>query len=382
MHGVDPRSIPTRTAVSFAEKTAADILLRHLQDNGDHLRSSLFDVWGGPTLRTGGEDLALAFWLMGVKPVWDFASNRVTGIEVISMARLQRPRVDVTLRVSGLFRDAFPAQIELFDLAVRTLAHLRESHDDNPFVATATLHGEDFLRATARVFGSPPGDYGAGVTELVATGRWATPSDLGDAWLTSSAFAYGSGREGQVDLDSLKARVAQAQAMVHVQDHSEIDLLDSLDFPAHEGGFAAAAASLGGAPAVYHTDTSNPAQSRIRRVEEEIARITRGRAANPEWIAGMMRHGYRGAAEIARALDSLFAFAASLPTRFDRQFDLLFDATLGSDQVAAFIRTNNRAAFDAMASRFEDAMQRGLWRPRRNDIPESLRPSAAASTSA
>ncbi|RYG36621.1 MAG: cobaltochelatase subunit CobN [Burkholderiales bacterium] len=382
MHGVDPRSIPTRTTMALAEKTAADILLRHLQENGDHLRATLFDIWGGPTLRTGGEDLALAFWLMGVKPIWDFASNRVTGIEVIPMARLQRPRVDVTLRVSGLFRDAFPAQIELFDLAVRTLARLRESNDDNPFTTAAELEAEDFQRATTRVFGSPPGDYGAGVTELIATGRWRNPSDLGAAWLAASAFSYGAGREGRADIEGLKARVFQAQAMVHVQDHGEIDLLDSLDFPAHEGGFAAAAASLGNQPSVYHADTSKPDRARIRRVEEEIARITRARASNPEWIAGMMRHGYRGAAEIARSLDSLFAFAASLPTRFDRQFDLLFDATLGSPDVDDFIATNNRAAHETMTSRFEDAMQRGLWRPRRNDIPECLRPSGGASTSA
>lgn len=378
VHGVDPRTVPTRTAMRLAEKTAQAVLLRHLQDNGDHLRTMLFDIWGGPTLRTGGEDLALAFWLMGVKPVWDHASARVTGIEIVPMAKLLRPRVDVTLRVSGLFRDAFNAQIELFDLAVRTLVHQRETLEDNALVATAGLQGEAFRRATIRIYGSPPGDYGSGVTGLITSGAWNDTDELGAAWLRSSSYTYGSGLDGAPDPEGLKARVGSAQAMLHVQDHAEIDILDSLDFPAHEGGFAAAATSLGGTPSLYHADTSDIGLARIRPVAQEVARITRGRAGNPVWLAGMMRHGYRGGAEIARSVDGLFAFAATLPHRFDKQFDLLFEATLGSAEVANFIRTNNLAAFTAMASRFDEAMRRGLWRPLRNDVYELLKPSADA----
>ena len=167
-----------------------------------------------------------------------------------------------------------------------------------------------------------------------------------------------------------------AEAFVHQQDHREIDLLDSTDFAAHEGGFAAAAERLGSAPALYHTDTANPDAPAVRTVAEEVARVVRGRAANPEWIAGMMRHGYRGAAEIARGLDGLYGFAATLPARLDRQFDLVFDATLGDEAVDNFLRSANPAARDAMAARFDEAMRRDLWRPRRNAVARVLDRSA------
>jgi len=167
------------------------------------------------------------------------------------------------------------------------------------------------------------------------------------------------------------ARAWKADAFVHQQDHAEVDLLDSTEHAAHEGGFAAAAAALGGAPALYHLDTSRPDAPRARTVAEEVARVVRGRAANPRWIEGMMRHGYRGGAEIARGVEALHGFAATLPGRFDAQFDLLFDATLGTPAVDAFLRANNPDARAALAARFADAQAQGLWHPRRNSGPEA-----------
>ena len=350
---IDPRGVPTRSATTLAERGAAELLRRHLQDHGDWPRSLVIDVWGSASMRTGGEDLALAFVLLGARPVWDDGSARVSGFEVLPIALLDRPRVDVTLRISGLFRDAFPGQVALFDSLVRAVAARDEADDWNPLAAAARgLAGEALRRATTRVFGAPAGQYGAGLS--------------GDGYLSTSAGAYGQGLEGAPDPAGLAARVGGADAFVHAQDHAEADLLDSTEHAAHEGGFAAAAAALGGAPALYHLDTSRPDSPRARTVAEEVARVVRGRAANPRWIAGMMRHGYRGAAEIARSIEALHGFAATLPTRFDRQFDLLFDATLGTPAVDAFLRAANPDARAALAARFAEAQSAGLWHPRRN----------------
>jgi cobaltochelatase CobN len=375
LFAIDPRAVPTRSALLLAERAAAEVLRRHLQDHGDWPRSLVIDLWGSATLRTGGEDFALALVLLGTRPLWDDGSTRVSGIEVLPLALLDRPRVDVTLRVSGLFRDAFEAQILLFDSAVRAVAARDEAADCNPLAAAARdLDGAALRRATARVFGAAPGSYGAGPSDLIDRGAWQRPGDLGDAYLAASAHAYGRDLPGESDAVAFAARVAAADAFVHQQDHAEADLLEGTEYAAHEGGFAAAAGRLGADPALYHLDTSRPHAPRSRTVAEEVARVVRGRAANPAWIAGMMRHGYRGGAEIARALDGLHGFAATLPQRLDAQFDLMFDATLGDATVDAFLRSSNPQARAAMAARFADALRRDLWRPRRNAPAEILQP--------
>jgi cobaltochelatase CobN len=369
----DPRGVPTRSAVALAEKARAELLRRYTQDHGEYPRAVVLDLWGSAAMRTGGEDLALALLLMGARPTWDEGSGRVTGFEILPVAQLEHPRVDVTLRISGLFRDAFAAQVALFDAAVRAVAGRDEAADWNPLAASCRGLAGDVLRhATARIYGAAPGAYGAGVTELLDRGAWQDRAALGASYLAASAAAYGKGLDGTADPAGFAGRVAAADAFVHAQDHAETDLLDGTDWAAHEGGFAAAADSLGGAPALYHADTARPDAPRILTLTEEVARVVRGRAANPVWIAGMMRHGYRGGAEISRAVDGLHAFAASVPQRLDRQFDLLFDATLGDAAVDRFLRDANPDARAAMAARFQDALRRGLWRCRRNAVAELL----------
>ena len=364
LFAIDPRAVPTRSALVLAERAAADLLRRHLQDHGDWPRALVIDLWGSATMRTGGEDFALALVLMGARPLWDESSARVSGIEILPLALLDRPRVDVTLRVSGLFRDAFEAQIALFDAAVRAVAARDEAEDFNRLAAAARgLEGTELRRATSRVFGAAPGAYGTGVE---------FSGDAGGAYLAASAHAYGRDLDGAADAEGFAARVATADAFVHQQDHAETDLLEGSEYAAHEGGFAAAATRLGATPALYHLDTSRAEAPRTRTVAEEVARVVRGRAANPAWIAGMMRHGFRGAAEIARALEGLHGFAATLPQRLDLQFDLMFDATLGDADVDAFLRSANPAAREAMRARFADALRRDLWRPRRNTPSEML----------
>ena len=371
LFALDPRSVPTRSALVLAEKAAAELLRRHQQEQGDFLRHLVIDLWGSATLRTGGEELALALVLLGARPVWDAESGRASGVEVLPLAMLDRPRVDVTLRISGLFRDAFPAQIALFDMAVRTVAARDEAADWNPLAASARgleggLEGGAFRRATVRIFGAAPGDYGAGTEDLLARGGWEDKAELGRAYLAASGHAYGQGLDGAPDARGFAARIAAGGAFLQVQDHAETDLLDSPDRAAHAGGFAAAAAGLGASPRLYHADTSRAGTPRLRALEEEIARVVRGRAANPLWIAGQMRHGRRGAAEIARAAEALHGFAATLPARFDRQFELLFEHTLGDEAVDRFLRDHNPEAREALRRRLADALARDLWRPRRN----------------
>ena len=343
---IDPRAVPTLSAITLAEKAAETLLRRHLQEHGDWPRSIVLDLWGSATMRTGGEDLALAYILLGARPVWDDGSARVGGFEVLPIALLDRPRIDVTLRISGLFRDAFGHQVAQFDALVRAIAARDEAADWNPLAG----------RAATRIYGPPAGQYGAGDAS-------------GQGWLAASAGAYGRDRDGAPDPEGLAARVAAADAFVHIQDHAEHDLLDSPEWAAHEGGFASAAAALGAAPALYHLDTSVPTAPKPRTVVEEIARIVRGRAANPAWIEGQMRHGYRGAAEIARPLAALEAYARTLRHRFDPQFDLLHAATLGDPGVDAFLRRENPEARADLAARFAAVQNDGLWHPLRNTPP-------------
>jgi cobaltochelatase CobN len=303
-------------------------------------------------LRTGGEDFALALVLLGVTPVWDAGSARVSGFEVLPLALLDRPRIDVTLRISGLFRDAFADQVALFDRAVQALAVRDEAPDWNPLVACGAG------AKPRRVFGPAPGGYGTGVEAA------PTRAAMAEAYLANSAYAYAAGEEGVPAHTEFAARAAQASAFVHLQDHRETDILDGPDHAAHIGGFAA----LGHNTPLYHTDISDPAAPRARTAAEEVVRVVRGRAANPVWIDGMRRHGRSGAAEIARPVQALYRFALGTGTRFDRSFDLLYDATVGNEAVDEFLQTENPQAHAAIADCFALARAQGLWHPRRNDL--------------
>lgn len=373
MFTTDPRAVPTHSAMVLARRTADVLMRRHLQEEGDWPAALMIDLWGSATMRTGGEDLALALVLIGAEPIWSDGSNRVTGFEIVPADRLDWPRVDVTLRISGLFRDAFEAQIDMFDAVVRAVARRQESAELNPLAgAVGDLDDAAFRQATVRIYGAAPGAYGAGVSAQLETGAWSAREELGDSYLSASSNAYGQGLDGTADPEGFANRVKAADALIHGQDHAEVDLLDSTDFAAHEGGFAAAADRFGLAPKIYHVDTAVPDRPNARTLTEEVNRIVRGRAANPNWIAGMMRHGYRGGAEIARSLEGLFGFAATLPDRLDRQFDLVFDATLGDPEVDGFLARHNPAARGAMIDRFNESVERGLWQPRRNSTAAIL----------
>jgi cobaltochelatase CobN len=357
----DPRSVPTRAAYTQGIALADELMRRHLQDEGDWPKGLIVDLWGSATMRTAGEEFAMALALLGVRPVWDEGSERVSGIEVLPIAELDRPRIDVTLRVSGLFRDVFPTLSALFNQATRALSARDEAHDWNPYV------GKDI----ARVYGPAPGSFGAGIGPQIGNYSEAAKVAAGEAWLAASSYAL-DGDTIAKDADGLRARVAAADAFVHLQDLPETDILLAEDYATHEAGFLAAQAVTGGRARAYHLDVTDPAKPRARGLTEEIARVVMARAANPDWIAGMSRHGFRGAAEIASTLENMAAFAQLAGVVPSHLFDLYYEATLGQDDVVAFLDDANPGALAAMRDRFAALREAGLWQSRRNSILADL----------
>jgi cobaltochelatase CobN len=383
-YSVDTRVVPTPAAWQLGWKSASMLIERYRQEHGAWPKALALSAWGTANMRTGGDDIAQALALMGVRPRWDQGSGRVAGFEILPLSLLGRPRVDVTFRISGFFRDAFPAQVDLIDSAARAVAALDEAPADNPLAARVAAEREALRasglapeaaerRAGARVFGSKPGAYGAGLQALIDERGWENAGDLAKAYVAWGGYAYGAGAEGEAAHGDFEARLARVEGVLHNQDNREHDLLDSDDYYQFEGGLAAAVAHLSGRrPVVYHNDHSRPETPKVRRLEEEIARVVRGRAANPKWIKGVMRHGYKGAFEMAATVDYLFAFAATTGVVGDHHFEALFDAYLADEDVAGFVRDANPAAGREMAERFAEAIERGLWRPRANSVHARL----------
>ncbi len=381
---VDSRAVPTAAAWHLGWKSAALLIERYVQEHGDWPRAVALSAWGTANMRTGGDDLAQALALLGARPLWDGPSHRVTGIEILPQGLLDRPRVDVTLRVSGFFRDAFPAQIALFDRAVQEIAGLDEPEDQNPIAARVRADAQALVahgiepelarrRASFRVFGSKPGAYGAGLQALIDERGWETEADLARAYVAWGGYAYGGAAEGIAEHRLFEERLAAVELVLHNQDNREHDILDSDDYYQFEGGITAAVRHLAGAqPEIYHNDHSRPETPRIRTLREEIGRIVRARAVNPKWLAGVMRHGYKGAFEIAATVDYLFAFAATARVVEDHHFDALYEAYLADDRVRAFIAEANPAALREIAGRFQEAIERGLWRPASNSAQRAL----------
>ena len=359
---VDSRAVPTPTAWALGWKSANLLIEKHLQDHGDWPRALLLTAWGTANMRTGGDDIAQALALMGCKPQWDSANRRVTGFEILPQSVLGRPRVDVTLRVSGFFRDAFPQQIALVDSAARAIQALDEPANLNPAAAKAKT-GE----SPARVFGSKPGAYGAGLQAMIDERLWAGKADLAEAYIEWGSYAYGKDQDGVQDRAALTARLSQVEAVVQNQDNREHDLLDSDDYYQFEGGAAAAVAMLQGRDRpIYHNDHSRPERPVIRTLEDEIGRVVRSRVVNPKWIEGIKRHGYKGAFEMAATLDYLFAFAATTGAVRGHHFDLVHQAFLEDDDTRDFIAEHNPPALREMAERLNEAIERGLWVPKSN----------------
>ena len=373
---VDNRSIPSPAAWALGQKSAQVLIERHLQDFGDYPKSLGLSVWGTATMRTGGDDIAQAFSLMGIKPIWAQGSQRVIDFEIIPTQLLKRPRVDVTLRVSGFFRDAFLNVMKLYDAAVQALVGFDDPggmntiqnhiHDRVQSLIAEGLDKEQAQRqASFRVFGSKPGAYGAGLQGLIDERCWETREDLAEAYLNWGGFAYGADKNSQDGIEAKQAlqnRLSALDAVVQNQDNREHDLLDSDDYYQFQGGMANAVASFSGQePVVYHNDHSNPSAPKVRTLKEELNRVIRSRVLNPKWITAMQAHGYKGAFEMAATVDYLFAYDATTNLIDDYQYESVTDSLVLDESNKAFMQEHNPSALEEMAERLLEATQRGLW---------------------
>ena len=379
---LDNRSVPSAAAWALGQRSAQALIERHLQEHGDYPTQLGLSVWGTATMRTGGDDIAQAFALMGIKPVWAVGSQRVTDFEIIPAMLLGRPRVDVTLRVSGFFRDAFPNVMKLYDAAVQALAQFDEPGSSTDAMSgngntirqnieqrQAQLEAQGVSPADAqrqasyRVYGSKPGAYGAGLQGLIDERCWAERADLADAYLNWGGYAYGNQvGDGVAAHSHFKHRLSQLEAVVQNQDNREHDILDSDDYYQFQGGMTNAVTSFSGQiPAVYHSDHSNPSAPKIRTLKEELNRVLRSRVLNPKWISAMQRHGYKGAFEMAASVDYLFAYDATTDLIADYQYEQVSDALIFATDNQQFMRDNNPAALEEMTERLLEACQRGMW---------------------
>ncbi|WP_216215434.1 cobaltochelatase subunit CobN [Amycolatopsis aidingensis] len=374
---VDPRAIPSRLAWETGQSLADSLLQRYREDTGQWPSSVGLSVWGTSAMRTAGDDAAEVLALLGVQPVWDEASRRVTGIEAIPLAELGRPRVDVTVRISGFFRDAFPHVIDLMDDAVRLVAGLDEPESEN-FVRAHTRaeldrHG-DQRRATTRIFGSKPGSYGAGLLPLMDSGNWRDDADLAEVYAVWGGYAYGRDLDGapaREDMENSYRRIVVAAKNTDTREH---DIADSDDYFQYHGGMIATVRALTGtAPASYIGDSTTPDAVRTRTLNEETARVFRARVVNPRWLAAMRKHGYKGAFELAATVDYLFGFDATAGVVDDWMYQKLTESYVLDKENQDFLSKANPWALRGIIERLNEAADRGLWAEPDPDLLEQMR---------
>jgi cobaltochelatase CobN len=370
---IDPRAVPTQTSWNCGKILAERLLERYRQDHGEYPRKIALVIWGTSNMRTGGDDIAQALWLWGCEPVWEESSGRVVDFRILPLSLLGRPRVDLLLRVSGLFRDAFGETLRLLATVPKRLAQQDEPADMNPIRAswlrereTLTHRGLDSneasRRATLRVFSSGFGSYGTGLLPLIDAGNWNSALDLAEVFCRWGGYAFDSDGSANEDVSLLKVRLAEIEVVHQNQDNREHDILDSDDYFQFQGGLHASVKELRGqAPVVYHGDSSDPDQPRIRTLEQEMVRVIRSRVLNPRWLEAMRRHGYKGAFEMAATVDYLFGYSATTGLVRDSQYEEIAQKLLLDPTQRDFFREHNPAALKESTRRLLEAAERGLW---------------------
>jgi cobaltochelatase CobN len=362
---VDPRAVPSRLAYETGVSMADSLLQRHLADTGEYPRSVGLSVWGTSAMRTSGDDVAEVLALLGVEPTWDEASRRITELNPVPLVELGRPRIDVTVRISGFFRDAFPHVVAMLDDAVALVAGLDEPLDQNYVKAHTDAdlaeHGDE-RRARTRIFGSAPGSYGAGILQVVESGTWRDDADLADVYTAWGGFAYGRGLDGRPAADDMRANYRRIQVAAKNIDTREHDIADSDDYFQYHGGMIATVRALTGAdPKAYVGDSTTPDAVRTRSLAEETARVFRARVVNPRWIGAMQRHGYKGAFELAATVDYLFGFDATAGVVHDWMYEKLAQEYVLDEKTQEFMRQSNPWALRGIVERLSEAADRGLW---------------------
>ncbi|CAN5531640.1 cobaltochelatase subunit CobN [soil metagenome] len=362
---VDPRAVPSRLAWQTGQAMADSLVQRYLDDTGTYPESVGLSVWGTSAMRTSGDDIAEVLALLGVRPEWDEASRRVSRLELISLDELGRPRIDVTVRISGFFRDAFPHVVTMLDDAVQMVARLDEPDDQNFVAAHAradlAAHGDE-RRSTTRVFGSKPGSYGAGILQVIESGTWRDDNDLAEVYTAWGGFAYGRGLDGVAAADDMRTNYARIKVAAKNIDTREHDIADSDDYFQYHGGMIATVRALTGSdPRAYVGDSTTPDAVRTRTLSEETARVFRSRVVNPRWIAAMRRHGYKGAFELAATVDYLFGFDATAGVVHDWMYEKLAQEYVLDPTTREFLTTSNPWALHGIVERLHEAADRGLW---------------------
>ncbi|WP_017935484.1 cobaltochelatase subunit CobN [Nocardioides sp. Iso805N] len=362
---VDPRAVPSRLAWQTGQAMADSLLQRYLDETGEYPTSVGLSVWGTSAMRTSGDDVAEVLALLGVRPQWDEQSRRVSDLTVVPLEELGRPRIDVTVRISGFFRDAFPHVVAMLDDAVQLVAALDEPDDQN-YVRAHTradlaAHGDD-RRATTRIFGSKPGSYGAGILQVIESGTWRDDKDLAEVYTAWGGFAYGRDLDGAPAADDMRTNYRRIKVAAKNIDSAEHDIADSDDYFQYHGGMVATVRALTGSdPKAYVGDSTSPDAIRTRTLAEETARVFRARVVNPRWISAMQRHGYKGAFELAATVDYLFGFDATAGVVHDWMYEKLAEEYVLDETNQAFLRQSNPWALRGIVERLHEAAERGLW---------------------
>ena len=360
-YSLDPRALPTELSFEVGLALADRILERHLEESGTYPRTVGLVLWGTAMMRTQGDDVAQALALLGVRPVWEAESRRIVGLEAVPLAELGRPRIDVTLRVSGFFRDAFPNLVRMVDEAVELVAGLPEGPEDNFVIAAGT---DD-----PRLFGPGPGSYGTGILQLLEQRNWRSDDDLAAVYMAWSGYSYSRRGYGVPAHEAMRRRFAAIEVAVKNQDNREHDIFDSDEYLQEHGGMVATIRSLTGSePKAWFGDTADPSHPRVRSLAEEAARVVRTRVVNPKWIQAMQRHGYKGAFEMAATVDYLFGYDATARVVADWMYERVTESYVADPQVRKFFEESNPWALTSITERLWEAAQRGLW----DASPEAL----------
>ncbi len=373
---VDPRAVPSRLAWQTGQAMAESLVAKYVDETGDFPQSVGLSVWGTSAMRTSGDDIAEVLALLGVRPVWDEASRRVNDLQVIPLEDLARPRIDVTVRISGFFRDAFPHVVAMLDDAVRLVAALEEPDESNYVRAHARAdlaeHGDE-RRSTTRIFGSKPGSYGAGILQVVESGNWRSDQDLAEVYTAWGGFAYGRDLDGAPAADDMRTNYRRIKVAAKNVDTREHDIADSDDYFQYHGGMVATVRALTGSdPKAYVGDSTTPDAVRTRTLQEETNRVFRARVVNPRWIGAMQRHGYKGAFELAATVDYLFGFDATAGVVHDWMYESLAKEYVLDETNQQFLRTSNPWALRGIVERLHEAAERGLWAEPDADVMAAL----------
>ncbi len=372
-YSIDPEAVPTTASWEVGRRMADQMVERHIKDNGGYPENVGIVVFATDTMKTGGDDIAYILWLMGLRPRWVAKGGKVLGLEVIPVKELGRPRIDVTLRISGLFRDSFPNLIELIDEGVEMIADLEESDEENYLkkhlqadlvesIKAGLKADEARAKAIIRIFGDPPRTYGGGVDLLVESSAWSSTKDLGETYVEWGGHAYGRGRRGERVQEIFAKRLGSLDVTVKNHNSRELDILDNDDDYIFHGGMVAAVRTYGGDdPMSVVGDGADPQRTRIRTVAEEAGFVFRRRVLNPKWVEGLKLHGYRGARELSALVDYAFGWDATSDVIEPWMYEGMAERFLLDDENREWLERNNPEAVRQMSGRLLEAIDRGMW---------------------